>query len=166
VVFPITTGTTPHPFQTCINQQERVLVGHAVYGRAWSADRILSRKGNWACLLHSASRCELSPWQSRQRWSISSTPAVSESIRSVGLRRSWRSRKASLSSKRQNWLASAAGRPSLTWSSASIAADWRRSRSVPAEDGNRPIWPALGRGSSRLPSDHPTGAGTGQRHGH
>jgi hypothetical protein len=25
VVFPITTGTTPHPFQTCINQQERVL---------------------------------------------------------------------------------------------------------------------------------------------
>jgi hypothetical protein len=92
--------------------------------------------------------------------------AVSESIMSVGQSPSWQSRKAGHSSMQQNGLVCEAGRPWLTWSSGSIAAACLRWRSLPAEDASRHTLLALARGSSRLPSDHPTDVRTEQRRGH
>lgn len=118
------------------------------------------------CQLHSASRYERSPWQSRQYWSASSTLTLSESIAFVAPRQSWQSRTGSRISKRRNWLVCAVGRPWLTWSKGSIATDWPRCRSPLAEDANRRMRPVIAPASSRPPSDHPTGARTGPRHGH
>jgi hypothetical protein len=118
------------------------------------------------CRLHSASHCERSPRGSRQHCSASSALTLSESIAFVVPRQFWRWRKGSHLFKRRNWLACAVGRPWLTWSNGSIVADWLRSRSLLAEDANRGTRPAIAPALLRLPSDHPTGAQTGRRHGH
>jgi hypothetical protein len=65
----------------------------------------------------------------------------------------------------QNWLAYAAGRPWLTWSSGSIATDWLRSQLLLAEDASQRMRPVIAPALSQRPSDHPTGVRTGQRRG-